>query len=109
MIIIGKIVAIPTDLGGRENPIYDYYRPRFWLYDYSRQDSSDCSLMVINGSKIEPGKSGEVKITILNPKNFNGFIFGKRFYLAEGLRIVAKGTIVNINEFDSNFKWISEI
>ena len=79
--------------GGRKNPILSSYRPTF---RFGFDNQSDCEVIVISGYSIKPGDTGVVEILILHPENIGNIRVYDNFTLTEGLKEVAKGSVIYI-------------
>jgi hypothetical protein len=95
MRIIAEIFLKTSKEGGRENPIYNGYRPTFRV---GADQSSDCVITIVDGNSIKPGATGKVEIKILHPSNIDAVIAGKSFGLTEGVKEVATGSITSIHK-----------
>lgn len=91
--IAAKLRLLSAEEGGRPEPIWANYRPRF----YVGEAASDTAIGWISGSgQLTPGDEAEVTIIFAFPENVaSQLMIGTAFQLKEGARTVATGIITD--------------
>ena len=91
-----KIHSLEPHEGGRATGLFTGYRPMVFLWS-DRREAHD-AVLIIEGSDIcPPGEDCVARIEFLRPEAFLQLLTeGAGFDLAEGRRVVARGTITEI-------------
>lgn len=76
---------------------FSSYRPQFFIDDRSWSTSYLVDTLV-DREDTGPGETGTIEGVLLRPEMFPNLKIGDRFKLAEGPRIVAVGTVLEIKE-----------
>ena len=90
-----ELFVVPESDGGRRSPFFSGYRPQFFFDGVH----NDCVITILNGDEMGGGDSGPVALTFFRPELQSGRLaVGDTFCIAEGARVVCRGTITRIHE-----------
>ena len=93
--IKAEVRLLPTEHGGRINPIISGYRPSLDLGLEGMQNC--CVIQVVDADSIAPGSQGTITVSLIAPDFQIGRLhIGMEFDLCEGHHILGKGTIIEI-------------
>ncbi|MCH7726862.1 MAG: hypothetical protein IH991_10325 [Planctomycetes bacterium] len=88
-----ELFVLPESEGGRKSPFFSGYRPQFRF----RDRDNDVNITILDREQLDGGDSGNVALTFVRPDLQIGRLFiGAQFGIAEGARVVARGTITRI-------------
>ena len=95
---------VPTDQGGKKNPVRSGYRPQFF---YRGQDW-DAQHTYIDRDEVQPGDSVRAYLTFMSPDLHLGHISeGMPFMVREGQLVVAYGRVLRILDLASSAERLS--
>ena len=95
--IEGEVTFIPTEAGGRRNPVSSGYRPQFY-YDGLDWDAIQEYPDV---EHVNPGDTARVIFSFLKPVAHRGTVTpGMMFLIGEGSRTVGYGKVTHILELE---------
>ena len=104
--LLANVFVIPTEFGGRKQPIKNSYRGQFFWHINDVNCTDWVAEYWFENGKIELNESGTCKIK-LGPNILavhKGFEIGKQFAIREGARVVAVGSIVETNVIQKESK-----
>lgn len=91
--IKAKISLLPTDLGGRQNPVATGYRPAL-AFNTAQHFSGEIELL--DQKQLNPGDSGSVFIRLIPAKHIRKNLKSNdAFTLNEGSKAIGSGIIVS--------------
>ena len=92
-----ELFVVPESDGGRRSPFFSGYRPQFLFNDVH----NGCVITIVDREQMAGGDSGAVALTFFRPElQFGRLAVGDSFCIAEGARVVCRGTITKIHERD---------
>jgi len=95
--IEATLFVVPESDGGRHSPFFSGYRPQFRFQDRD----NDCNITLIDHEQLGGGDTGAVALTFVRPDLQTGRLsVGAEFCIAEGARVVCRGTITAILDPD---------
>ncbi|TWU41680.1 Elongation factor Tu [Rubripirellula tenax] len=90
-----ELYSLPESDGGRRSPFSSGYRPCFRFDDVD----NGVTITLLDRSSMDGGDTGLVSLSFHAPLLQAGRLFvGAQFGIAEGARIVARGTITVIHD-----------
>ena len=93
--IEAELFVVPESDGGRHSPFFSGYRPQFRFKDRD----NDCNVTLLDREHLNGGDTGAVALTFVRPDlQTSRLAVGDSFSLAEGARVVCRGTITRIYE-----------
>ena len=92
--IDAELFVVPESEGGRRSPFFSGYRPQFFFDGVH----NGCVITIIGGNEMAGGDAGLVTLTFFQPKlQYGRLSVGDAFCIAEGARVVCRGTIKRIH------------
>lgn len=93
------LTFLPTDDGGRSDPVFSDYRPQFY-YDSCDWDAPHTYPDV---ESVKPGETVRVILSFLSPDQHVGKLnVGTPFLIREGRKIVGYGAITKLVELEES-------
>jgi hypothetical protein len=96
--VLARLTVLETELGGREGPIFDKYRPNHDFGDAGNSLMYDGQISVPDDEGIYPGQRRDVWITFLNRKVLSEILMpGRQWRIQEGpQRLVATAEVLSV-------------
>jgi elongation factor Tu len=87
------VYFLPTDDGGKSNPVFSGYRPQFYFaYEHFAAD-----FRFPDSSLVEPGRRARAEVRFAAPSYLAGRLgLASPFLVREGARIVAYGAVTRL-------------
>jgi translation elongation factor EF-Tu-like GTPase len=87
---------LPTDQGGRKNPVFNHYRPSF---SFGSKQHFSGEIIFSNTVELHPGNAAIAKIKLLPSRHINEHLKpGTLFKIFEGEKVVGMGIINSIDD-----------
>ncbi|HEY7032265.1 MAG TPA: hypothetical protein VH482_13085 [Thermomicrobiales bacterium] len=78
------LTLLPTDQGGRANPIRTGYMPNWWLPHDDGRELASAGLELIGVEELSPGATGDVRIYPFAPELWRDIPAGTALEMTEG-------------------------
>ncbi len=90
--VIVQLRMLPTQAGGRHDPIAGGYRPTFF---FRPTGGTEGEVELLDQPLLYPGEEGRARVTLLDADRLGDLAPGTSFFVNEGPRKVAEGKVLS--------------